>query len=345
MKWILVWLLYFLAAFTPINAQELVLKSKEFFAKETPVDVTINTNLKRLNSNRKNMPFQSGTITWHNPDGTGDVTENISIRLRGNFRKENCGMASLMLDFKDSTKKSKFRKLGKVKMVAPCESGNEYQQYIFKEYLIYKMYNLVTDASFKVRMLHVTLQDSLKAKKNFKQYAFLIEPVNELEKRNGWVEEENKKFNTEQTNRANSTLFFLFQYMVGNTDWSIPYYHNTKLFFPKDSAQTRPYVVGYDFDFSGLVNAPYAVPPETTGLKYVTERFYMGYVRTMNELRQAASVFIAKENDIYNLVKQSEYLGDKEKWEMKAYLEEFFETIKNDERMKVAFIDYALNAK
>jgi hypothetical protein len=133
--------------------------------------------------------------------------------------------------------------------------------------------------------------------------------------------------------------------MVGNTDWSIPYYHNTKLFFPKDSAKTRPFVVGYDFDFSGLVNAPYAVPPEKSGLTLVTERYYMGYVRTMNELREAASVFLAKEKEILNLVQQFEYLGEKEKWEMKSFLEEFFETIKNDERMKVAFIDYALNAK
>jgi hypothetical protein len=345
MKWIFVWLFCLLTAFVPLNAQETVIEGKEFFSKETPVEVTLNTNLKRLYASRKNTPFQPGTITWHNPDGTRDVTENINIRLRGNFRKDECGLASLMLDFKDHENKSRFRKLGKVKMVAPCEGGSDYQQYIFKEYLIYKMYNLITDASFKVRLLHVTIQDSLKAKKHFKEYAFFIEPVKELEKRKGWVEEENKKYNTEETNRTNSTILFLFQYMVGNTDWSIPIYHNTKLFFPRDSIKNRPYVVAYDFDFSGLVNAPYASPPETTGLTSVTERFYMGYVRTMDELKVAAELFLAKENELLNLINQSEFLGAKEKRDMILFLEEFFDLIKNEDRIRRTFIESALNAK
>jgi hypothetical protein len=334
-----------LAAFVQVYGQELVVQADQFFSKETPVDVTLNTNLKRLNSSRKNLANQSGTITWHNPDGSGDVTENISLRLRGNFRKENCSMASLMLDFKDPEKKSRFRKLGKVKLVAPCSSGFEYEQFILKEYLIYKMYNLVTDASFKVRLLNLTIQDSVKAKKHFKQYAFLIEPVNALEKRKGWVEEEKQKYNTEQTNREHATLVFMFQYMVANTDWSVPYFHNIKLFYPKDSVKTRPYIVAYDFDFSGLINAPYASPPESTGLTSVTERYYMGYVRTMEELRATAALFLAKENEINNLVKNFEYLGDVEKRDMVSYLKEFFDAIKDDSRLKDIFINNALNAK
>jgi hypothetical protein len=343
MKWMLICVTYYFCSLGYLYGQEFVLEGKDFFANEKPVEVTINTNLKRLHSGRKNMPFQPGTITWHNFDSIGDVTESIKIRLRGNFRKENCGLASLMIDFKDSTKKSSFRKLGKVKMVAPCRGGNEYQLYIFKEYLIYKMYNLITDASFKVRLLHVTIQDSLNVKKQDKEFAFVIEPVKELEKRKGWIEEENKKYNTEQTDRANSTIFFLFQYMVGNTDWAIPIYHNTKLFFPKDTLKTQPFIVGYDFDFSGLVNAPYASPPETTGLTSVTERYYMGYKRTLEELKVAANLFLAKENEILNLVNQNEYLREKEKREMKSYLADFFAIIKDDDQIRFFFIDFALN--
>lgn len=334
-----------ISSFSQIYAQERILETDQFFAKETPVDVTLNTNLKRLNSNRKNTPYQSGTITWHNPDGTGDITEHINLKLRGNFRRENCAMASLMMDFKDAEKKSKFRKLGKVKMVAPCESGYEYEQFVLQEFLIYKMYNLITDKSFKVRVLNLTVQDSLKAKKHFKQYAFVIEPARVLAKRQGWVEEENAKFNTEQTNRETSTIVFLFQYMVGNTDWAIPNYHNIKLFFPKDSAKTRPYVVPYDFDFSGLVNAPYASPPETTHLTYVTERFYMGYPRTIEELKVSAGLFLARENEIKDLVKKFEFIGDNQKSHMIEFLEIFFELIKDESQMKAAFIDNALRAK
>jgi hypothetical protein len=230
-------------------------------------------------------------------------------------------------------------------MVAPCSFGYEYDQFVLKEYLIYKMYNLITDASFKVRLLHLTVQDSLKAKKHFKEYAFVIEPADVLAKRKNWVEEDNMKFNTEQTNRAHSTRVFLFQYMVGNTDWAIPIYHNIKLFFPKDSAKTRPYVVPYDFDFSGLVNAPYANPPETTGLTSVTERFYMGYPRTIEELKEAASIFLSRENEIYALVKDFEYINENLKYEMVDYLKQFFEVIKSESKMNIEFIEYALRQK
>lgn len=345
MKGIFISLSVFIAAISQICAQELILQTDQFFRKETPVDVTMNTNLKRLNSNRKNTPYQSGTITWHNPDGTGDITENINLKLRGNFRRENCGMASLMLDFKDEGKKSKFRKLGKVKMVAPCESGYEYEQFVLQEYLIYKMYTLITDESFKVRLLNLTIQDSVKAKKHFKQHAFVIEPAKVLAKRKGWVEEENAKFYTEQTNRQSSTMVFLFQYMVGNTDWAVPIYHNIKLFFPMDATKISPFVVPYDFDFSGLINAPYAAPPETTGLTSVTERFYMGYPRTIEELKIAASRFLAKEKEIMDLIKNFEYLGQNQKTEMIYFLKDFFELIKDENQMKVEFIDNALRAK
>ncbi len=342
---IFTWLSFFATAFLQLPAQVPVLQSDAFFAKENLLEVTLNTNLKRLNTNRKNSPYQSGTITWHNPAGTGDITENIKLKLRGNFRKENCSMASLMLNFKDPDKQSRFRKLGKVKMVAPCSFGYEYDQYVLKEYLIYKMYNLITDASFKVRLLHLTVQDSVKAKKHYKEYAFVIEPADVLAKRKNWVEDDKMKFNTEQTNRAHSTMVFLFQYMVGNTDWSIPFYHNTKLFFPKDSAKTRPYVVPYDFDFSGLVNAPYASQPETTGLTSVTERFYMGYPRTIEELKEAASIFLSKENILYDLVNGFEFIDKNIRIEMVEYLEQFFEVIKNESQMKTEFIEYALRQK
>jgi hypothetical protein len=339
------WLLYIILPFGQLFGQDFVVQTAAFFSKDSVVDVTLNTNLKNLNKTRKSSPFLPGTITWHNPDGAGEITERIQLKMRGNFRKENCALASLMLDFRDSAKKSKLSKLGKVKLVAPCESGTEYQQYVLQEYLIYKMYNLLTDASFRVRLLNLTIQDSIKAKKHFKQYAFLIEPAKSLAKRKNWVEESKKSYNTEQTNREQATLVFMFQYMVGNTDWAVPSFHNIKLFFPKDSAKLTPYIVPYDFDFSGLINAPYASPPESTGLSSVTERFYMGYVRTPEELRLAANVFLAKKNEILDLVKNFELIDAVRKREMTDYLEDFFRIASDDQRLKEIFIENALNAK
>lgn len=339
------WLLYIILPLGELFGQDFVVQSAAFFSKDSVVDVTLNTNLNNLNKTRKNAPYLPGTITWRNPYDSGDITEHIHLKMRGNFRKENCAMASLMLDFRDTASKSRLRKLGKVKLVAPCESGYDYQQYVLQEYLIYKMYNLITDASFRVRLLYLTIQDSIKAKKHFKQYAFVIEPATALGKRKGWIEESKQKFNTEQTNRQQATLVFMFQYMVGNTDWAVPIFHNIKLFFPKDSARVAPYIVPYDFDFSGLINAPYASPPETTGLTTVTERFYMGYVRKPDELKAAANLFLSKKNEILDLVKNFELLEDSRKREMTLYLEDFFNIISDESRLYEVFIDNALNAK
>src|ERR1041385_40117 len=105
----------------------------------------------------------------------------------------------------------------------------------------------------------------------------------------------------------------IFQYMVGNTDWSVPNYHNIKLIRKKNADDSPPYVIPYDFDYCGLVNAYYAVPAEILGIEKVTDRKYRGFPRSMEELQQAISIFNKQKENIYKLITGFEPLPEKNK--------------------------------
>jgi hypothetical protein len=341
MKAILICLIYSTFLVFGVHAQDKVVSRKQFFLDTSLVVVTLQTDLKKIQAQRKNPSFQPGTITWHHADSSGDVTGNIKVRLRGNYRRENCGLASLMVEFRDSTNQSKLNNLKNLKMVAPCGKGYEYEQLVLKEFLVYKIYNQLTDKSLRARLMQVTFKDVNGKMKPYTQYAFVIEPIDDLAKRNDCFEEDKRKIMTEETNRSHTTLVNIFQYMIGNTDWGIPVYHNIKMVIPIDSPNAAPYVIPYDFDYSGLVNAPYAIPHESTGLASVTERKYMGFPRTWNEIQTAVTLFKSQKEGIFKIVNSNDLLGNNNKNEMIRYLEEFYFFLNNENQLKGEFINRA----
>jgi hypothetical protein len=341
MKYLAIWLFCSFTLAVQGVAQDKVVSRKQFFLDTSLVVVTLQTDLKKLQAQRKNPSFQPGTITWHNADSSGDVTGSIKVRLRGNYRRENCGLASLMVEFRDSTNQSKLNNLKNLKMVAPCGKGYEYEQLVLKEFLVYKIYNQLTDKSLRGRLMQVTFKDVNGKMKPYTQYAFVIEPIDDLAKRNDCFEEDKRKIMTEETNRSHTTLVNIFQYMIGNTDWGIPVYHNIKMVIPIDSPNAAPYVIPYDFDYSGLVNAPYAIPHESTGLEAVTERKYMGFPRTWNEIQTTANLFKSQKEGILKIVNSCDLLGTTAKNEMIRYLEEFYFFLNNENQLKGEFINRA----
>lgn len=323
------------------DAQGNAISRKQFFTDTSVVVITIQTDMKRLYGQRKSPAFQPGKITWHNADSSGDITENIKVRLRGNYRRENCGVASLMVEFRDSASNSRLKNLKNLKLVAPCGRGFDNEQLVIKEYLVYKIYNELTDRSFKVRLLNLTFKDLNGKMQSTKQFAFAIEPIDDVAKRNGCAEEDERKVLTEQTDRTHTTLVSMFQYMIANTDWSIPLYHNIKLIETKEPPFFAPFVIPYDFDYCGLVNAPYAIPHESTGLTSVTERMYMGFPRTMEEIRITADIFKARKEKIFSIINTNPLLGANTKNTMINFLNEYYDILDSDNQMKNEFITNA----
>jgi hypothetical protein len=322
-------------------AQDKVISRKQFFNDTAAIRVTIKTDLRKLINQKKAPAFQNAKLQWETADKTVSGEDPIKIRLRGNNRRETCELASLMVDFRDEEKSSRLQNLKQMKWVAPCQKGVQYEQYVIKEYLIYKIYNQLTDLSFKVRLLKITFEDQAGKVKGYTHYGFAIEPVDDLKNRMKCIEEEKKQVLQMQTNYKHTTLVALFQYMIGNTDWSVPNYHNVKLLIPKDSPYMKPYIIPYDFDYAGAVNAPYAVPHETWPIKEVTERHYMGFPRNLEEIKEVTNMLQSKKNDILSIIQDSPLLLSYHKKEMSNFILDFFSMLETDKSIKNLFVDGA----
>jgi hypothetical protein len=268
------------------------------------------------------------------------VNEPILLEVRGHFRKDFCYLPPLRVIFK-SKKTSVMKPLGALKLVSQCKLSGADEQYLLKEFLVYKIYNLLTDMSFRVRLLNVTLVDSFNKKKTVVEHAFLLEDVKDLAERNNCIDWKDVKLNSEATDRQQMTLVALFEYMIGNTDWAVPVNHNTRIILSKIDSVPRPYVIPYDFDYSGFVNTDYAVPDEKLAIPNVRERLYRGFPRTMSELNQELAIFRKQKDNIYSLIKNFELLTSNNKKDLFDYLDQFFDLINKPEEVNYIFIQGA----
>lgn len=321
-------------------AQKLVSR-KQFFEDTTLLQASLNTSYKDLMTNRKVPLYQPATLIFQNLDSSGPLIVPIQVKLRGKFRKANCSFASLFFDFSDSTKKSRLSNFKDLKVVVPCEWGSDDEQWLIKEYLVYKLYQLFTEKSFRIRLVKFTFDDNSDSIKPYKQYGFIMEDVDDLAKRNKCKETGDEKIMTEETNRQHTTMVSMFEYMISNSDWNVPARQNVKLIRPEDSAKAKPYIVPYDFDYSGAVNALYAEPAPYLGIEKVTDRLYQGFPRTAAELKEVIAVFLQKENDVYKTISDFPLLKKKPKEEMLAFIQGFYTIIKDETNIQKIFIDKA----
>ena len=323
--------------YLPLSAQKV--DKVKFFEEESTVNANLEMDLKDLLAKKALDRFLPATLTFTMKDGT-TIKENIEASVRGNFRRETCYMPGLKLNFRKDSNSSLY-KFKELKLSNGCNTGDESGQLVIKEFLAYKIYNQLTDMSLRVRFMNVSFKDVSGKKKPYTQYAFLIEDVDDMAKRNKMVEIEGTAFNTEQTNREQMTIVTLFEYLIANTDWSVPSYHNIKLIGPKDDKSVRPYTVAYDFDICGFVDPPYATIDEQLQdqISSVRERLNRGFPRTMEELKVAVKLFNDKKEKIIGLIKNNEHLNSKEKSKCVSYVEEFYKIINNDRDLQRIFVD------
>jgi hypothetical protein len=326
---LVVWQSFIFAQHTPLNSQT-------FFLDETPIETTLTLDVKKIKNDKNKPEFQPAHIKMQFSDSS-IVSEDIKVQPRGIYRKENCDMASLWLNFKNPTSPL-LSPLKKLKLVGGCKTGSAYNELLLKEYMVYKIQNLLSNMSFRVRLMHITYEDSRQKMKSYTQYAFLMESEKDMADRNNCFEIKKKEFFTEETNRNQMTFVNLFEYMIGNTDFSVYKYHNIKLMVPKNDSLERPYAVPYDYDFSGLVNADYAVPSPELGIENVRERLYRGFPRTNDELQEVLGVFNEKKDRIIYFINHFDLYSVRCKKEMTAYVEDFYKIISNKKQVQSIFI-------
>jgi len=260
----------------------------------------------------------------------------VDLRTRGIFRLKNCSFPPIRIDLPTGkVANTVFAGQDKLKLVTHCRGDRLYDRNLLKEYALYRVFNAVTETSFRVRLAHVTYIDTTKADTTIR-HAFLIESDLEFGRRLAADIVEQGRVHDMVTDASYMTLVALFQYLIGNTDWSVWGQHNITVF--SDTASHKLFAVPYDFDFSGAVGAPYATPPEQLPIKTVRERLYRGYCQPDSILAGALARFRSAKDSIYAAVRAVPDLDDRDKRSMLSYFDEFFRTIENRTLIEREFV-------
>jgi len=267
--------------------------------------------------------YLKAILTYHFNE-RDSVNKEISLKSRGITRYDFCNFPPISLNFnKSDSQGNDLKKREKIKMVTHCRSENA--EYLFKEYLVYKLYNLLTDYSFKVRLTRINYINTSKKSNVINTYAFLIEPLNILAERTNSTPVDLPALTQKNIIPAFMDRMAIFNYMIGNTDWAVTKLHNCKVLSVNNSnIPGLGIAVPYDFDYSGLVDTHYAVPAEPLGLESVRQRRYLGRCRSEEEYKIVLKEFVEKKSDFYRTINEFPYLNEKSKKKMISYLDEFF---------------------
>ncbi len=300
------------------------------------VDITLTTDIKKLQIKGNIDAYQDADISCRFPDST-TINEKIRMCARGKSRREACYIPPIMLDFHTPTS-PKLYSLSKLKLVIGCGTSSMDEQLLLKEFLIYKIYNLLEEKSFRARLVRVNYRDSRNKMKPYSQYAYLLEDIDDLAQRNGCIASKKISYQIDEMDRAKMNLVDIFEYMIGNTDWSVSANHNIKPIFPRNDNMAKGFPIPYDFDNAGLVNAYYVAPNEILGIENVTQRVYRGFPRKMDEIERTLDIFKAQKEKITALIKGFELLKASTKTEILDYLEGFYKIIDDKTQAQNIFI-------
>lgn len=314
------------------------------FTAEEPITFTLTSNFGRLRRDRKqDAPWRWASITIADSAG-GPVEIPLQVKTRGIWRLTQCDFPPIRLDFKKSTvKHSVLAKLDKPKLVTHCRDNEDYEQYILQELQLYRVYNLLTKYSHRVRLARVTYADSGTGKVVTTRYAFLEEEPAALAHRVGGLLVKEKGGGPADLEPNAAAIFAVFQYMIGNTDWAISALHNVEMI----STDLGYVPVAYDFDFSGAVNTRYATVDPSLPIKRVRDRVYRGYCLPEETYEPTFALFRAKKDSIYALYKDPIgrlLLGDRAK-ETLEYFDEFYETINSPRDAKREIIGRCIGGR
>jgi hypothetical protein len=301
------------------------ISEKDLFDSDEMLSITLKGNTRQLLNDRGDKPtYHPITFSYKEKDSS-EVNIPVQMKTRGHFRKlkENCKYPPLQISFPADVNRlsSLFSGQKKLKLVMPCNDDD----YIIREWLVYKIYNLVTPKSFRARLVRIDLNDPKNKKQPAPFYGFLIEDEKHMAARNKATSVE-QKLRPQETQQDAFLTMAVFQYLIGNTDWSVEYLQNIKLLKTESSPQLI--TVPYDFDHSGLVNAPYAHPAEELLMRSVQERRYRGYcIKDMKMFEKSLALYNRLKSDIYNLYTKNNLLDEKYIKSVTKYLDEFYATI------------------
>jgi len=318
-------------------------KTTELFLKNDPLAIKLRYSNKALRKETNDSTYIDSKIEYM----TGDEdwkTLDVKIRARGNYRRENCFFPPVKMKIKKSeTSGTLFEGNKKLKLVLPCVLQSDYNDKVLKEYIAYKLYELVSPYHFNTRLLEIDFTDEKEKKvKNYEIKGFFIEDIDGVKDRCDGKQIKRSIHPLEQDDLCSVRNDF-FQFMIGNTDYSSAYQHNEKLLFVDNNIMPVP----YDFDMSGLVDASYAVVSQVQGevldITQVTQRLYRGFKRNPEVYQTVRKEFLNNKSKMLAIVDdlESSFEDPKEFSQARRFINDFFEVLENEKTYRKEILSVA----
>lgn len=299
-------------------------------ASTTRPQLTLRTDFLQLSRRRANEEYQVAEISLRTD--ALDHTLAGRVRVRGNMRKEVCALPPIMIDLQKSDLDSlDYLRHDKLKLVIPCQQRTFSQTNIYKEYLVYELYRQVSDHGFKTQLVDLQI---ISPKKEYEMTGFLIETEQDYAHRTGAMVLQSGQASASAVDRQRFVRTMFFQYMIANTDWSVFNKHNLELVKYPDNPRTE--FIAYDFDYAGFVGNNYAVPADILPIKSIHDRHFFSYPTTDEEINEAITYFLEREEAIYAACAAADYLDAETREKCQDYLRPFFDLLRDPERFKRA---------
>lgn len=306
----------------------------------------IEAPLSTLVKERPQEEYLDGMFYYIDADGQEQALD-LKIRTRGKYRlqKKTCNFPPIRLNFKKGqVKETEFAEQDKLKLVSHCQTRRKnFEQLVLREYLAYRIYQVLTDKSFGARLMRISYVDTEDDEEPLVRYGFVIEDNDNIGDRLGLSRAMVHSIKPRELDARQANLVAVYMYLIGNTDFSLilgpsgdECCHNAILY----SAGSAPYTpIPYDFDFSGIVDAPYADPNPRFKLRSVKSRLYRGRCMNNELLDETFAYFIEKESEIRGLVNGLEGLDKRNRNEVIKFMNGFFEDIQNPKVIQRKFIN------
>jgi len=310
------------------------------FESQSPLPVKLGFAVKELLEESNDSTYIRCAFSYREDDTWKNI--EAEIRVRGGFRRTYCFFTPLKLKIpKEKAVGTLFEQTPKTKLVLPCLKSKKADDNLLKELMAYKIFEVLSPYHFKTRLLELELERTRKNKtETFSLMGFMIQDDESFSRMNNAKEIE-RFMSHEAQDETYRVINALFQYMIGNTDFSTIYLHNEKIFYIGDKIVPVP----YDFDMSGLVDASYAVVSqvrnEVLPIDHVTKRLYRGFEADDEILEAVRARFLEKEKEVYIAIKNLKpYFKDPKEYDLaRAYIEGFYDILRDDKKFRKRIAD------
>ena len=310
----------------------------DFFAEQELFEITLEAEFDSILNSKKFNRYLDGKLSYK--DKNEDLKSiPVTLKQRGKYRRRICNFPPLKLKFaeKDLNALNLETASNNLKIVTHCHEQNSIsRENLLREYLAYKIYEFHSEKHFRVHLSKIKYKTPNEKKHRFERYAIILEDDENMANRMGGEILDTMHCAISKMNQENLKINAVYQFMIGNSDWDPVKVRNIKL-VRKDNLESFN-VVPYDFDFSGLVNASYAIPNPNFKLKNIRERVMQCKFESEEEMEKVIELFINKKETVLDYCKNFKTLPKSSRRDIEGYLNSFYSIIENEELRKNTFM-------